>query len=162
MRSASSTQQATNGSVWFCGVILLIIGVVAGVHITRTYAFYLTAHSTTQGTVQDSYAHEYENCTNGECTSTTICTTIVIFAPPSQNTSFTTTDSMCGTLDRGTKVEVLYDRNNPSTAKTSRQASADVTWAVVGIIGWPILAFIFTVVVAWEVLEKSLFRRLCA
>jgi hypothetical protein len=98
-------------------------------HIRTAYAFNDTARSTTQGIVQDSeetinFCGTY---TNGSCQATGSCSTTVRFTPPGQSTSFTITDSLCGALAKGTLVEVRYDPNNPSIAKTSRQASIDTS-----------------------------------
>jgi hypothetical protein len=109
------------------------------------YAFYGTARSSTQGVVQASHEETHpcsEVCTGDEDQ----CSTTITFTPAGQSTSFTTTDDQCSTLEKGTQVEVLYNPDNPSQAKTTRQAEADSTGIAIRSVEVSVLLFFFLIV----------------
>jgi len=116
-------------AVIIAAFVLILIRFIGIYFIQSEYAFYDIAKSSTQGTVEDSQ-ETTSPCYSSGCTPTTSCSATVSFTPSNQSTSFTTTDNLCGALAQGTTVEVLYDPQDPSIAKTVRQAFADVAFAI--------------------------------
>jgi len=161
LQLVSQTWPAVGWTFVVAATLVVILGIFmcpfASVRtIQNAYGFYDIAHSTTEGTVKASYQKEVLSCDGeGTCTDITTCRTTVRFRPLGRRTFFTTTDTECNALNRGTKVEILYDPNSPSIAKTLRQASADVTNAILETVAWPIIACFFIAIVLWGLLDKK-------
>lgn len=150
----NSVRSCSGCAVGIVGVLLIILGIfvcpVANVStIQAAYAFYNKAQATTQGIVQSSYDNISDCGTT--CGTSEDCSTTVTFTPLGQKTSFTTTDTQCSALDKGTRVEVLYDPNNPRIAKTSRQASGDITGAIAWTIFFPFIAFLSIILIVAKI-----------
>jgi hypothetical protein len=137
-----SSPKAIRRDIGISSVVFFAVMMISAWMYLDANAFSHRARSTTQGTV---LYYDETTSYNSNGSSSTYCTTKVMFTPPRNGISFTVTDNLCGASE-GTPLEVLYNPDNPSTARTARAVSSQRLTAIVIFLLAPIVAFIVTIV----------------